>query len=155
MKPMTRLATADDIHEIVRLRRVLFESLGELDSAWEAHCAAVLDRAMDDGWMIVSVVDDPSTTGCLAAAGSAEVQQRLPGPTNPSGQLGYIGTMATDPGFRRHGMASAILRHLLDELRARGVERIELHATSAAEGLYRGAGFTERRGGLEMRLQPR
>ena len=40
----------------------------------------------------------------------------------------------------------------LDELRARDVDRIELHATPAAEQLYRAAGFDDRPGGVELRL---
>jgi GNAT superfamily N-acetyltransferase len=151
MKPTTRLATPNDIEEVVRLRRVLFDSLGEADTGWEHRCAAVLRKATSEGWMIVAVVDQPSGPG-LAAVGTAEVQQRLPGPTNPSGLVGYIGTMATEPTFRRQGLASTILECLVAELRAREVQRIELHATPVAEALYRAAGFADRPGGIEMRL---
>jgi ribosomal protein S18 acetylase RimI-like enzyme len=151
MIPDARLATTDDIGEIVRLRRVLFESLGATEGGWEHTCAAILDRGISEGWMVVCVVDQPMGDA-LAAVGTAEIQQRLPGPANPSGLLGYIGTMATDPAFRRRGLASAILDRLVTELRARGVDRIELHATPAAEPLYRTAGFADRPGGVEMRL---
>jgi len=149
--PVTRLATVDDIAEVVRLRRVLFDSLGESDPGWEAPCAAVLEKALAEGWMIVAVVDDPDGNG-LAAVGSAEIQQRLPGPTKPSGLLGCIGTMSTDPCWRGRGCATAVLQRLLDELRARDVDRIELHATPMAEALYRRAGFVDRPGGVELRL---
>jgi GNAT superfamily N-acetyltransferase len=151
MQPTARLATTDDIGEVVRLRRVLFESLDEVGNEWETPCAVVLEKALSEGWMIVAVVDAPDGGG-LAAAGSAEVQQRLPGPSNVSGQLGYIGTMATDPRWRRRGFARAVLAAVLDELADRSVTRIELHATPAAETLYRSAGFAERPGGLEMQL---
>jgi GNAT superfamily N-acetyltransferase len=131
---------------------VLFESLDVTGPAgWEANCAAVLRQAMSEGSVVVAVVDAPSGEG-LAAAGSAEIQQRLPGPANPSGRLGYIGTMATDPAWRRHGMARRVLSLLLDELDRLGVERVELHATPDGEPLYRSAGFAERPGGVEMRL---
>jgi ribosomal protein S18 acetylase RimI-like enzyme len=151
MKPTARLATADDIPEVVRLRRVLFDSLGANDPGWELRCAEVLRGAMLGGSMVVVVVEAPSGEG-LAAVGSGEIQQRLPGPRNPTGLLGYIGTMATDPQWRRRGMARAVLRLLLHELARRGVDRVELHATSEAESLYRSVGFAERPGGLEMRL---
>ena len=151
MSPIPRLATTDDIAEIVRLRRVLFASLGETDPGWEPTCAEVLEKAMSDGWIVAAVIDVPCGAG-LAAVGTAEVQQRLPGPANPSGLLGYIGTMVTDPVFRGQGMASTILELLLDELRARDVDRIELHATPVAEALYRSAGFADRPGGVELRL---
>jgi GNAT superfamily N-acetyltransferase len=151
MTPIARLASAHDVPEVVRLRRVLFDSLGACDGDWEQRCAEVLRHALDDGSMIVAVVDAPSGEG-LAAAGNAEIQQRLPGPANPSGLLGYIGTMATDPRWRRRGMARVVLRRLLRELDGRGVDRVELHATPDGEALYRAAGFSERPGGVEMRL---
>ncbi len=151
MSPIPRLATADDIPEVVRLRRMLFASLGQTDPGWERACAGLLEKAMSEGWMVAAVIDVPCGAG-LAAVGTGEVQQRLPGPANPSGLLGYIGTMVTDPVFRGQGMATTILERLLDELRARDVDRIELHATPAAEALYRCAGFADRPGGVEMRL---
>ena len=151
MSSAIRLATTDDIPEIVRLRRVLFESLGATDAGWEDTCAAVLDNAITEGVVLACVVDQPAGDA-LAAVGTAEIQQRLPGPANRSGLLGYIGTMATDPAFRRRGLASAILDRLVAELRLHGVERIELHATPVAESLYRSAGFADRPGGVEMRL---
>jgi ribosomal protein S18 acetylase RimI-like enzyme len=151
MTPTARLAAADDVPEVVRLRRVLFESVAETGRDWEPRCAEVLHRALSDGSMIVAVVDAPSGGG-LAAAGSGEIQQRLPGPRNPSGLLGYIGTVATDPAWRRQGMARAVMLLLLGELERRGIRRVELHATSGSEPLYRSVGFAERPGGLEMRL---
>jgi ribosomal protein S18 acetylase RimI-like enzyme len=153
MEVTARLATPGDVPEVVRLRRVLFQSLGETGDGWQPACADVLTRALYDHSMIVAVVDAPSGCG-LAAAGSAEIQQRLPGPKNPSGRLGYIGTMATDPAWRRQGMATAVLRLLLDELDRRGIRRVELHATPDGEALYRATGFAERPGGVEMRLMP-
>jgi len=151
MSHTARLATVDDIAEVVRLRRLLFESLGHIEDDWQDNCALVSKSGLDEGWLIVAVVDDPWGSG-LAAAGSAEIQQRLPGPSNPSGRLGYIGTMATDRRWRRRGFARDILALLVSELHERGITRIELHATADASALYRSLGFVERPGGVEMRL---
>lgn len=150
---VARLGTTDDIDEVVRLRAAFFESLGETGDGWQRTCADVLAESMAAGSMIVAVVDAPNGAG-LAAVGTAEIQQRLPGPTKPTGLLGYIGTMATDPAFRRQGLARLVLDRLLRELGDRDVQRIELHATPPAEHLYRSVGFTERPGGLEMRYLP-
>lgn len=147
-----RLASTDDVTEIVRLRRELFESLGlTTGSGWEDSCLRVIEKGLAEGWLIAVVVDAPDGEGA-AAVGTAELQQRLPGPDNPSGIVGYVGTMSTVERWQRRGIGRAVLDHLVDELRARGVTRIELHATPVAESLYREAGFAERPGGLEMRL---
>jgi GNAT superfamily N-acetyltransferase len=150
MTPTTRLATADDIAEIVRLRGLIFERRAD-DRPWESRCATLLEKAIHEGWIVVAVIDQ-ATGAELAAVGSAEIHQRLPSPDNPSGRVGYIGTMATEPAFRGQGMASVIVRRLITELKDRGVDRIELHATPVAEDLYRAAGFGDRPGGVEMRL---
>jgi ribosomal protein S18 acetylase RimI-like enzyme len=147
-----RLATPYDVPEMVRLRRELFRSLGIVteDTTWERHCAGMLTRGLYAGTLIGGVVDAPSCEGLLAV-GTAEIQVGLPGPHNPDGRRGHIGTMCTDHGWRRHGLGDAILRLLLGELAALGVQRIELHATADGEELYRRHGFAARPGGLEMR----
>ncbi|HEY4460784.1 MAG TPA: GNAT family N-acetyltransferase [Pseudonocardiaceae bacterium] len=56
--------------------------------------------------------------------------------------------MRTDPAARGNGVASALLRHALDDARARGITRISLETGSQdffepARALYRKYGFTE------------
>ena len=64
MEVTARLATPGDVPEVVRLRRVLFQSLGETGDGWQPACADVLTRALYDHSMIVAVVDafDAMTT---------------------------------------------------------------------------------------------
>jgi predicted GNAT family N-acyltransferase len=57
---------------------------------------------------------------------------------------GRIGRMAVAREWRRRGVGSAILRALLDEARARGCVRVELHAQVHALSFYEKHGFTAR-----------
>jgi len=43
-------------------------------------------------------------------AGGAVIDQHPPGPGNLSGQIGYIMSLVTDPGYRRRGIAGASCR---------------------------------------------
>jgi putative acetyltransferase len=57
--------------------------------------------------------------------------------------------MRTDPAARGNGVASALLRHALDDARARGIGQVSLETGSMAffdpaRALYRKYGFTER-----------
>jgi putative acetyltransferase len=57
-------------------------------------------------------------------------------------------SMRTDPAARGNGVASALLRHALDDARARSVTRISLETGSQdffepARALYRKYGFTD------------
>jgi ribosomal protein S18 acetylase RimI-like enzyme len=48
-----------------------------------------------------------------------------------------------DPGCMRRGIATALVGRIAEELRARGVRRLEVTANPDALGFYRAAGFTD------------
>ena len=55
-----------------------------------------------------------------------------------------IASLAVDPGYRRQGLAGALIRRVLRELQAGGVRRVELMVrvnNTAGEQLYRSFGF--------------
>lgn len=148
-----RFALVSDAFELVRLRAVMYESLGvdTSDPEWRADCRAHLEDRLGDGRLIGTVVDRPRAPG-LAASALAELATRIPAPSGPTGTYAYLSSVSTDPAWRRQGMARAVVSLLVDELRSRGVRRVELHATADGEPLYRSFGFVPRVGGREMRL---
>jgi GNAT superfamily N-acetyltransferase len=48
-----------------------------------------------------------------------------------------------DPGWRRRGIAAALVGRIAEVLRARGVQRLEVTANPHAMGFYRAAGFVD------------
>lgn len=48
-----------------------------------------------------------------------------------------------DPGWRRRGIATALVNGIVEVLRVRGVERLEVTANPHALGFYRAAGFID------------
>jgi GNAT superfamily N-acetyltransferase len=48
-----------------------------------------------------------------------------------------------DPGWRRRGIAAALVNRIAQVLGARGVERLEVTANPHAMGFYRAAGFID------------
>ena len=148
-----RLAVPDDAPELVRLRRLMFESMLIDTSApgWAAAAEAHLRAALAGDGVVGVVVD--AEDGRLAASGVIELLTRIPSPFNPSGRVAYISTMSTDLPWRRRGLGRAVLARLLAEARVREVRRVELHATPDGAALYEPVGFTPRDAGLEMRLE--
>jgi GNAT superfamily N-acetyltransferase len=149
-----RAATPDDVPELVRLRRVMFDAMGvdHSDPRWAESCERLLREGIADGTMAAFVVDRPD--GGLCAGGVGTVAQRLPGPKNPSGRNGHVQSMATDDDARGQGHARAVFTALLGWFEERGVTSVDLHATKYGEPLYRSFGFSDPRNLVLSRHAP-
>ncbi|MGX1886846.1 GNAT family N-acetyltransferase [Streptomyces sp. NPDC055287] len=141
-------AAEDDVAELVRLRAMLFETLGgdffhpslEEDGDWRNALAAVLkEQVTADAVRILVVRGDDG----LAACGIGTLEQRLPGPHLRNGLIGHVIGVVTDPAHRRRGHSSAIMQGLLEWFRERGAARVDLYASPEGEPLYRALGFTD------------
>ncbi|MEV5411569.1 GNAT family N-acetyltransferase [Thermopolyspora sp. NPDC052614] len=148
-----RTATIDDIPELVRLREVLAARMSAdangypAVAGWQDSYARSLRERLGAPDVAVFVIDRPEGGG-LAACGMGFIYERFPGPVLLDGRFGYVLGMATDPEFRRRGYGRAIMEALLGWYRDNGVRRVDLHATSDGEPLYREYGFTARYPGL-------
>lgn len=136
---IARQATVDDAPELIRLRTVM---LGVAwDDEWCEPALAVLSRRLAEPvpTMAAFVVDRPG--GGLAACATGTIEARLGGPGNPSGLVGYVFNVATDPDQRRRGHSRACLTALLGWFRGHDIRTVDLRASAMAEPLYRSLGF--------------
>jgi ribosomal protein S18 acetylase RimI-like enzyme len=143
-----RPATGDDIGELVRLRAILF---GELGSSWgpPPNGADWRELAVDrfasmlaGNDACVLVIPDGAGRG-LVACGIGVLDPRLPSPYNPSGTVGHVFGVVTDPAHRKQGHARAIMRGLVAWFDEHGIGRIDLNASQDGLALYRELGFRE------------
>jgi GNAT superfamily N-acetyltransferase len=140
-----RQATAADVPDLVRLRRMMFESMGcddvallhAADAAAEAYFAEAIPAGSFHGWLAVA------PTATIVSSGGVVIDQHPPGPGNLSGQIGYIMNLVTIPGYRRRGIARRIMQAMLKWLAAQGIQHGALHATEAGRPLYRELGFVD------------
>ncbi|MGW5860790.1 GNAT family N-acetyltransferase [Streptomyces sp. NPDC055239] len=148
-----RQAAQADVAELVRLRALLFETLGGEyfnpssggsgepgDSSWRDALAVVLKGQLDTEGMRILVVDGGEG---LAACAIGSVEQRLPGPHLRNGRVGLVIGVVTDPAHRRRGHSRSLIRGLLDWFREREVARVDLYASTEGEPLYRDLGFVD------------
>ena len=139
-----RQATARDAEELVRLRAVLLSSMSgrAWDDDWRApaHQTFASRLAGPEPSMAAFVVDRPG--GGLAACAVGTIERRLGSPGDPSGLVGYILNVATDPDQRRRGHCRACMTALVDWFRVGGIHKVDLRASPEAEPLYRDLGFT-------------
>jgi ribosomal protein S18 acetylase RimI-like enzyme len=144
---LVRQAAADDVAELVRLRALLFETLGgdffnspSEDGNWQAALTAVLREQITSKDVRILVVRGGDG---LAACGIGTIEQRLPGPHLRNGRIGHVIGVVTDPAHRRRGHSRAIMRALLGWFREREAARVDLYASREGEPLYRALGFTD------------
>lgn len=111
--------------------------------------------AEPDGSLVAFVVDDPDDPATLAACVMGSIEYRLGGPDNPSGQVGHVFNVATDPDRRRRGYARACMRELLDWYQRRGITKVDLRSSAQAEPLYSSLGFVRTPDpAMRLRLPP-
>ncbi|SCK58823.1 GNAT family N-acetyltransferase [Streptomyces sp. WMMB 322] len=158
-----RTARPDDARELVRLRRLMFLGMHGRDEPgpWERDAVRtarrLLDRELPGGERLGAFVVDGDQPGPrhLAACSVGSVEERLPAPRHPAGRFGFIFNVCTDERYRGRGYARATTEALLDWFAERGVTRVDLHASTDAEHLYRSMGFGEHSIALSIDLSRR
>ncbi|WP_394434454.1 GNAT family N-acetyltransferase [Streptomyces sp. SGAir0957] len=142
---LVRRAVPEDAEELVRLRKIMLDSMRpSTDVSWQPATIAALRAylAEPEGELTAFVIDAPLPGAGLAACATGAIHRGLGGPGNPSGSSGHVFNVCTDPEHRRKGYSRACVEALLAWYRARDVRRIDLHATAQGEPLYASLGFT-------------
>lgn len=138
-----RLATKDDIQQIVELRikfikEIRIDAPTDKMDEYREVMSNYLKKEMSSGnfiaWLAVANNEIIATSGLITI-------QRQPQLWNMTGQEVYIMNMYTKPEWRRKGIGTAILEKLIEEARNRCIEAIKLHATPMGKTLYEKRGF--------------
>ncbi|MGX6601064.1 GNAT family N-acetyltransferase [Micromonosporaceae bacterium Da 78-11] len=140
-----RQGTPADADELVRLRAVMLRSMSTTgwNDDWREPTRQLITTRLAEAdthpTLVAFVVDRPD--GGLAACALGAVEHRLGNPANPTGRLGYVFSVATDPDMRRRGYSRSCLTALLDWYRAHHITTVDLRASPDGEHLYRSLGF--------------
>ena len=94
--------------------------------------------ALDEGRLIgtsgMSFVEKPPYFGC------------------PSGRIGLLSSMFTDPSYRRKGIARELLSRVVEEARKYGCGTIQITASDMGVKLYTAYGFVHNGNFMQYRL---
>ncbi len=136
-------AGIEDVKEVIDMRiAFLIDLFGresdEAIAAFRANTEAFLREALPSQLYICWLAKDGDT---VVAAGGLTVRQHPGNFKNPSGRVGYIMSMYTVPAYRKMGICSAILNHLVTTGKEIGLNSFELHATKEGEPVYIKNGF--------------
>jgi GNAT superfamily N-acetyltransferase len=153
---LVRRAGPADAGEVLRLRQVMIDSVPGADAGpeWQEESLPTVRRrlAEPDARFVAFVVDHPERPGTLAALVAGTLEYRIGRAGNPHGRVGYVFSVATDPGARRRGFSRACMEALLDWFREQGARQVDLNASAEAEPLYASLGFV-RKPDPSMRLR--
>lgn len=138
-----RMAAGGDIELLIRLRMdYLAEEYPDLsaESGQEilARLRPYFERNLADGTLLAAIAEEE---GRAVSVAFLCIHERPPNPSFPTGRTGTLLNVLTDPGFRRRGMAFAVLTRLMEEARGIGVSSIDLSATPQGRPLYEKLGF--------------
>lgn len=138
MTTTVRDATPDDAAALIRIREVMLDSFaGDAGAGWQQDAVRELHDQLEQGSMIGALVE---VDGRVACGALARVWRQLPGPGD-DGSRAWIFSVATEVGYRRRGLARAVVTHLVERLDSAGTARIDLTASEGGEPLYLSLGF--------------
>ena len=70
----------------------------------------------------------------------------------PSGRIGLLSSMFTDKEYRRRGIASELLKRVIDEARYYGCGTVQITASDMGVKLYTAFGFTHNNNFMQYKL---
>lgn len=70
----------------------------------------------------------------------------------PSGKIGLLSSMFTDPEYRRQGIAKELLSRVIEEARAYGCGTVQITASDMGVLLYTDFGFVKNRNFMQYKL---
>ena len=70
----------------------------------------------------------------------------------PSGRIGLLSSMYTDPAYRRRGIAKELLRRVTEEARAYGCGTVQITASDMGVLLYTAFGFEKNGNFMQYKL---
>ena len=150
MNIIYRRLTKDDLDTFIDMRiRQLREEGATEDIDLIPPLRDYYDRHMSDGtfvsWLALdkdkiigtsgmSFVENPPYFGC------------------PSGRIGLLSSMFTDPGYRRMGIAKELLNRVVEEARAYGCGAVHITASDMGVKLYTAYGFVHNNNFMQYKL---
>jgi GNAT superfamily N-acetyltransferase len=138
-----RLATEDDIDDLVSLRIIFLQEAEEIDSSksTEELRKSLYDYFEDklatgsfSSWLAVE-------NGRIIATSGLSFHIVPPSFGNPSGEEAYLMNMYTLPKYRKKGIGGELLVKTLEGAKRRGIKKIRLHTTAIGKSLYEKRGF--------------
>ena len=141
---------AADVEAFIALRvRQLREEGAAEDVDLRPALRSYYARHLSDGSFFARLATD---AGRIIATGGVSIVEKPPWFGCPSGRIGLLSSMFTEPEYRRRGIAREILNRLTDAARERGCGVIQITASDVGALLYADFGFVKNGNFMQYRL---
>jgi GNAT superfamily N-acetyltransferase len=151
--PIIREASPNDIPEILRQRRRMYEDMHYHDAialdSMASLSSAYLKTAMADGSFRAWLAADRDR---IVAGGAVVISPWPAHPYDLQCRRVTILNVYTDPEYRRRGIARQLMQTMIAWCKREGFARVTLHASDDGRHLYESLGFEPSN---EMRLKLR
>ena len=145
-----RLSIKEDIPLLIELRkRQLIDEGQNPDVNMDQELVKFFNNHFADNTLVEWVAEED---GKIVGTAAILFFEFPPAFTNPSGIKGYITNMFTVPEYRGQGLASELLKKVLDEARSRSVKNILLAASDMGKPVYKNVGFEEAGDWMKMNI---
>ena len=145
-----RKLTADDLDTFIRMRIVQLREEGakeDLDLA-----PALKDyyiRHLTDGTFVSWLALDGEK---IVGTSGMSFVEKPPYFSCPTGMIGLLSSMYTDPAYRRRGIAKELLGRVVEEARAYGCGCVQITASDMGMLLYSDFGFVKNDNFMQYKL---
>ena len=145
-----RPLAASDVDAFIEMRvRQLREEGATEDIDLRPALRDYYARHMADGSFVSWLAVDG---GQIIATSGLSIVEKPPYFSCPSGRIGLLSSMYTQPEYRRRGIARALLSRLMDEARAGGCGAVQITASDMGVLLYADFGFVKNGNFMQYQL---
>ena len=150
MEIQYRKLTSDDLETFIQMR---ISQLREEGATEETDLAPALRdyyvRHMFDGTFVSWLALDGEK---IVGTSGMSFVEKPPYYGCPSGRIGLLSSMYTDPQYRRRGIAKELFTRVVDEARAYGCGTVQITASDMGVFLYTAFGFVKNENFMQYRL---
>jgi GNAT superfamily N-acetyltransferase len=150
MEIQYRKLTSEDLDTFIQMRiKQLREEGAKEEIDLEPPLRDYYERHMADGTFVSWLAADGDKI--IGTSGMSFVE-KPPYFGCPSGRIGLLSSMFTDPQYRRRGIAKELLARVIDEAREYGCGTVQITASDMGVLLYTDFGFVKNGNFMQFRI---
>ena len=139
-----RRLTEDDLNTFIEIRiDQLREEGAKEDFDLRPNLMDYYKRHMADGTFVSWLAVDADSDGKIIGTSGMSFVEKPPYFSCPTGRIGLLSSMFTDPNYRRQGIARELLSRVAADAKAYGCGCVQITASDMGVLLYTNFGFVK------------